>query len=277
MVHGLGGQMRNFDYLPLQKLAQRWRMVLVDRPGSGYSPRRDDARPASPRRARLVAAIHPRAALRAAAAAGGAFARRRDRAVVALQAPDCDRRAGADRAAHALLARRAGAVPRAGDPHPWLRKFFAHTLAVPLGILTAAGRWRWCSGRTPRRATSPCAAAACWLRPASFYGASTDMVRRRAGPAGAAAALRRTAPAGAHAVRRRRPVLDWRAQARRCAPPMNILFVADPLEVFKIYKDTTFSMMREAQRRGHRIAACEPRHLTWRSGDVVQAKCARSR
>jgi glutathione synthase len=53
---------------------------------------------------------------------------------------------------------------------------------------------------------------------------------------------------------------------------MNILFVADPLEVFKTYKDTTFSMMREAQRRGHRIAACEPRHLTWRSGDLVHAE-----
>jgi glutathione synthase len=53
---------------------------------------------------------------------------------------------------------------------------------------------------------------------------------------------------------------------------MNILFVADPLEVFKTYKDTTFSMMREAQRRGHRIAACEPRHLTWRSGDRVHAE-----
>ena len=53
---------------------------------------------------------------------------------------------------------------------------------------------------------------------------------------------------------------------------MNILFVADPLELFKTYKDTTFSMMREAQRRGHRISACEPRHLSWRSGDVVQAR-----
>jgi glutathione synthase len=52
---------------------------------------------------------------------------------------------------------------------------------------------------------------------------------------------------------------------------MNILFVADPLESFKTYKDTTFSMMREAQHRGHRIAACEPRHLVWRSGDVVRA------
>jgi glutathione synthase len=53
---------------------------------------------------------------------------------------------------------------------------------------------------------------------------------------------------------------------------MNLLFVADPLEVFRTYKDTTFSMMREAQRRGHRVTACEPRHLTWRSGDVVHAQ-----
>ncbi|MEJ6021150.1 glutathione synthase [Ramlibacter sp. PS4R-6] len=52
---------------------------------------------------------------------------------------------------------------------------------------------------------------------------------------------------------------------------MDILFVADPLEVFKTYKDTTFSMMREAQRRGHRIAACEPRHLVWESGKPVSA------
>jgi glutathione synthase len=52
---------------------------------------------------------------------------------------------------------------------------------------------------------------------------------------------------------------------------MNLLFVADPLEAFQTYKDTTFSMMREAQRRGHRIAACGPEHLVWRSGDVVRA------
>ena len=31
---------------------------------------------------------------------------------------------------------------------------------------------------------------------------------------------------------------------------MHLLFVADALESFKIYKDTTFAMMREAQRRG---------------------------
>ena len=52
---------------------------------------------------------------------------------------------------------------------------------------------------------------------------------------------------------------------------MHFLYVADPLEHFKTYKDTTFAMMREAQRRGHRIAACEPRDLHWRSGGVVEA------
>jgi glutathione synthase len=52
---------------------------------------------------------------------------------------------------------------------------------------------------------------------------------------------------------------------------MHILFVADPLDLFKIYKDSTFSMMREAQRRGHRIAACVPQDLQWSSGKSVSA------
>ena len=52
---------------------------------------------------------------------------------------------------------------------------------------------------------------------------------------------------------------------------MEILFVSDPLASFKIYKDTTFAMMREAQRRGHTIHACEPQDLLWQRGGVVQA------
>jgi glutathione synthase len=58
---------------------------------------------------------------------------------------------------------------------------------------------------------------------------------------------------------------------------MNILFVADPLESFKTYKDTTFSMMRELQKRGHAIAATEPRHMGWRSGGAVNAAVRRIR
>ncbi len=58
---------------------------------------------------------------------------------------------------------------------------------------------------------------------------------------------------------------------------MNILFVADPLESFKTYKDTTFAMMRELQERGHAIAATEPRHMGWRSGGTVNATVRRIR
>jgi glutathione synthase len=53
---------------------------------------------------------------------------------------------------------------------------------------------------------------------------------------------------------------------------MTLLFVADPLEGFKTYKDSTFAMMREAARRGHLLAACEPRDLVWERGGRVQAK-----
>ena len=53
---------------------------------------------------------------------------------------------------------------------------------------------------------------------------------------------------------------------------MHILFVADPLEVFKTYKDSTFAMMRSAQARGHSISACEPQDMQWVSGGKVTAR-----
>jgi glutathione synthase len=53
---------------------------------------------------------------------------------------------------------------------------------------------------------------------------------------------------------------------------MQLLFVADPLETFKTYKDTTFAMMREAAARGHALLACEPRDLVWERGGRVSAR-----
>jgi glutathione synthase len=50
---------------------------------------------------------------------------------------------------------------------------------------------------------------------------------------------------------------------------MKIAFLADPLSGFKIYKDSTFAMMREAVRRGHRIYAFEQRHLVLEEGVVT--------
>ncbi|MDW8337385.1 MAG: glutathione synthase [Tepidimonas sp.] len=51
----------------------------------------------------------------------------------------------------------------------------------------------------------------------------------------------------------------------------DVLVVADPLHTFVTYKDSTYAMMRELARRGVRLAACEPQHLHWRSGEPVTA------
>jgi glutathione synthase len=52
---------------------------------------------------------------------------------------------------------------------------------------------------------------------------------------------------------------------------MNILFIVDPLASFKIKKDTSFAMMREAQKRGHQVSACEVPHIQWQQGECVKA------
>ncbi len=49
---------------------------------------------------------------------------------------------------------------------------------------------------------------------------------------------------------------------------MKIAFITDPLQQFKIYKDSTFAMMREAQRRGHQVYAFEPASLAWQAGRI---------
>jgi hypothetical protein len=54
---------------------------------------------------------------------------------------------------------------------------------------------------------------------------------------------------------------------------MQLLFIADPLESFKTYKDTTFAMMREAQRRGHTISACEPQDIMWQRARWCRPRC----
>jgi glutathione synthase len=56
---------------------------------------------------------------------------------------------------------------------------------------------------------------------------------------------------------------------------MKLLFVVDPLDTFKTYKDSTFAMMREAAARGHELWACEPPQIVWQRDGRVQAEAAR--
>ena len=50
---------------------------------------------------------------------------------------------------------------------------------------------------------------------------------------------------------------------------MNLLFVLDPLETLKIEKDTSYVMMREAQRRGHQIWVTTQRGIRSAAGRVT--------
>lgn len=50
---------------------------------------------------------------------------------------------------------------------------------------------------------------------------------------------------------------------------MRIAFLADPLDRFKIYKDTTYSMMAEAARRGHEVHALQQKDLSYVDGRVT--------
>lgn len=50
---------------------------------------------------------------------------------------------------------------------------------------------------------------------------------------------------------------------------MKILFILDPLDSIKTYKDSSFAMMQEAVARGHRIGVMQQEDLIWKSGQIV--------
>jgi glutathione synthase len=52
---------------------------------------------------------------------------------------------------------------------------------------------------------------------------------------------------------------------------VEFLFIVDPPESLKAYKDTSVAMMRAAQKRGHGVWACEQESLHWSKGAVAAA------
>jgi len=55
---------------------------------------------------------------------------------------------------------------------------------------------------------------------------------------------------------------------------MKFAFLADPLDHFKTYKDTTYAMMAEAARRGHEIFAFQQKDMAYEGG-IVSANVSR--
>jgi pimeloyl-ACP methyl ester carboxylesterase len=133
LVHGLAGQLCHFTYALVDELAKQYRVVAVDRPGSGYSVRAPGASAALGAQADVLAALIDEIGLGrplvVGHSLGGAVA-------LALAQRHPEHVAGL-----LLLAPLTHPVreispvfSRLNIAKPWVRTLVAWTLAVPLGI-----------------------------------------------------------------------------------------------------------------------------------------------
>jgi pimeloyl-ACP methyl ester carboxylesterase len=176
LVHGLCGQMHNFTYSLLGKLKDDFRVVIPDRPGSGYSTRPADAAAALSAQAlmmsRFCGALDLGRPLVVGHSLGGAIA-----LALALNHPE-------QVGGLALLApvtQRPDRIPPPFDglaiASPLLRRLVAWTVATPLSLANRERTLALLFGPQPVPPDFAVRGGGLlMLRPSGFIGASTDLV-----------------------------------------------------------------------------------------------------
>jgi pimeloyl-ACP methyl ester carboxylesterase len=176
LVHGLAGQMHNFTHSLLAKLRHDFRVVILDRPGSGYSTRPAEASATISAQARIISRFCQELKLGrpliVGHSLGGAIA-----LALALNHPE-------QVAGLALLApvtHRPERVPPSFDgiaiASPLLRRLIAWTLATPLSIANRERALATLFGPEPVAPDFAVRGGGLLnLRPCSFIGASADLV-----------------------------------------------------------------------------------------------------
>jgi pimeloyl-ACP methyl ester carboxylesterase len=175
-IHGLSGQMRNFAWLPMEALAREHRVILIDRPGSGYSTRgplasaniRAQARTV----ARFIEALGLDAPVVVGHSLGGAIA-----LAVALDHPSAVSRL----ALIAPLTHVQTEVPKAFRAlvlrSKAVRRFVARTFATPIGLATSTTVLKQVFAPDAVPHDFPTRGGGLLsLRPCGFYQASADLV-----------------------------------------------------------------------------------------------------
>ena len=112
LIHGLAGQTRVFTHSLLDKLKSQYRVVILDRPGCGYSTRPRGTSAAISAQAGIIARFVDKARPRTPAGRWS-FIGRRDRAFAGLGPSRPSRRSGFAGAVDARTGRGAAAVSRA--------------------------------------------------------------------------------------------------------------------------------------------------------------------
>lgn len=180
MIHGLGGQLRNFTYGVSELLAPHHRLIIVDRPGSGYSTFTGSADQGLASQAGMIAdlidALKLDRPLVVGHSLGGAVS-----LALALNHPG----KASGLALLAPLTQPMDTVPdvfRALDiTSPLARSTLAWTLAAPLGRLQADMAGAAIFGPEPVPADFDVrAGAALSLRPEAFLAACVDVASARA-------------------------------------------------------------------------------------------------
>ena len=187
MVHGLGGQMANFTYALVDRLKHDFRVVVMERPGAGYSERAPGASARLGVQADVVAGVIARLGLERPLLVGHSLGGALALAVAA----------GHPEAARGLVLLSPLTQPQAAIPAPFralaiasprLRRLVAWTLATPLVML--AGRAALAEVFGPEAPPTDYATRGgglLGLRPRAFYSTSTDLMAVSEDLAGVAA------------------------------------------------------------------------------------------
>jgi len=174
LVHGLAGQLGNFTYGVVDRLAERYRVVAVDRPGSGYSTHAPGASAALSAQADALAALIETLELGRPVVVGhslgGAVA-----LALAQRRPDCV----AGLALVAPLTHLAPVHPVFRGlmiAAPWLRALVAWTVAAPASLILRDAFLRPVFAPEPAPADFGVRGGGLLaLRPSCFIGASADL------------------------------------------------------------------------------------------------------
>lgn len=176
LVHGLGGQMRNFTPLR-QSLQQRgFRTIAIDRPGSGHSTRRRNAAAGPTAQAWVIAEVVRRLGLERPLILGHSLGG----AVALATALDFPHAVGG-LVLLAPLTQPQTEVPapfrRLAIRSPLLRRLVASTVVVPLGIVRGKATLRAVFAPEPPPSDFALTGGGLLsLRPKAFYTASTDLI-----------------------------------------------------------------------------------------------------